>query len=225
MHKSPKFFLYSLILVQLILTTGLGIFGNKISELVDISTVLLFTLTTFFIILLFFVGILLFQHEESEIGRGFSLNNFMGVFNQLVLDRIITIFPFALIAGILTGFLLTFIFPGSSVLEILAFPSIIKRSAWIWNDYDAVGYIVAVATAFVISLYKNKFVVTFVYGLGFATGFTSIVLLFRPDQNTFWGTLAGWTLIVLTVLLIRSQTAKGFAIDIRNLFQYIIAER
>jgi hypothetical protein len=125
MHNSfGKPFYYLLLLMEVGLTLGLGVFGNKIAGHINIPPTLLAIGTGLCITLLLLVTILVLSYQNEKRFPAFpaSLSQFKVLAVKaagFVFERVVTVFPFALISGVVTGLLFINIFPEHTAVIVL----------------------------------------------------------------------------------------------------------
>lgn len=215
--------------MEISLTFGLGIFGNKIAELIKIRLNHLLVATLLSIILLFIVTVALIYYEDEKKSSipdeaTVRINPLSAGILSFIFSRAVTTFPFALIIGIGVAGILINILPGA---ESIAFSIYINHEphSWVLIDYDLIKIFIVIVTLYILNSAKPDAIIVLAYALGFATGSEGISLLFRPDENDLPGVALGYLLISFMAVFVRTAAAQGLAKDFRNMLSNISERR
>jgi hypothetical protein len=225
-----KPFYYLLLLMEVGLSLGLGVFGNKIAEHINITPTLLALGTGLCITLLLVVTILVLSYENEKRFPTFPAS--AGQFKVLAVkavgflfERVVTVFPFALISGVVVGLLVINFVPEYTAV-IVRVNIRIPRPALYLTVYDLLALVVVIIALYAINSKKHNSVLLLTYALGFAGGFWGTTLIFRSGpNNNFLGLGFMYVIVSFIAMIVRSEAAQGLIKDINNLFRNITEKR
>jgi hypothetical protein len=199
-----------LLFLEAILAFSLGVFGNKVAELVNLDPNIIVLCAIVLVVLLFLVTLGRIRYESDD---EFLAEYAGSSVRKLLLSRITTIFPVALIAGIVTAlFAITFIPRG----EIFLFG--------VWN-YEAIAFIVSIILIYLVVSRNRDNTLALSFSIGLSSGLSSTILVLRPFHNNPIVTFLGWliTLFIASIFINSSifaaftdNLSRSFTISIKN---------
>lgn len=184
-----------LLLAQVILGFGLGIFGGKLSDIINISPKLVLVGSIILITLSWTVAFSLTPNNNSAPNT--QIHN-----SLYVPSRVITMFPAAIILGLLSGFFSVSLMPiPNTKFNFRLFTS---------HDYEILTYLSFIFSMFVLIQLKRDHLLILTYAIGFAAGVSSSVLLLRPEENDVLVTiLVKVSTMSITALLLNSTLSRS----------------
>jgi hypothetical protein len=206
-QKSRELFTV-LLFLEAILAFSLGVFGNKVAELVHLDPSLVVLVAIVLIVLLFLVTLGRIRYESD--------NDFLSEYTgssigRLLLSRITTIFPVALITGIVTGLCCVTFIPGDERLSIVPFS--------IWN-YEAIAFIVSAVLLYLVISRNRDTTLILSFSTGLSFGLSSTILVLRPWDNNPVTTFVGWFIaLFIASIFINSSTFIMFVENFRKAFE------
>lgn len=210
-----RFSMNILLFLETILVFGLGVAGNKVAELLEVSQNAILIGTVILFGLAFLVNVAIVKNQtipQNQPNTSISIN-----FGRFIPSRIVTIFPFAVFIGLIIAISWFFASPRGMISLIFSF-----------FDYEMYGYVTSIILIFLISRYKKSQAVILTYAIGFAFGISSVIIFLTPELSTgiHWFTFFSWIVIeIATALLMNSQTVQGLSNDLRNLIQDAVKTR
>ena len=213
LKTSSKVLVYLLSLLQIALSFVLGVFGNKLAELIKISpqTVLLCIVTT--IVLLLVVTVMLLNYQSGTV-FSFPRSGILTT-GRMVTSRIITTFPFAVVLGSIGQFVLIILMPfrvGSIDVPFVG--------TYI-NNYEVLSGLLAFASLFLLRGLRRDLVLMLTYCLGLATGISGTLLLVVNYDNALVPTFVWWevVLFIMGILVGTKRIRRYFQVTYQNLTQ------
>jgi hypothetical protein len=196
--------------VDVILIFAMGILGNKISEIFNISTNLLLILTAFGLLSLatisYFSSKGITHRSSIEKPSGFSLKQFAP-------KTMIGIFPFGAFLGMLIGLIL----PASYVEETnpsYIIPSwiayIFGRTTMFLTSFEFLGVLLGLVLCIVFAITIDAYLAASI-ALGYGIAFATAVMFRQPFNNiflTYVGEGAFWILVGGALVIISAPLKK-----------------
>lgn len=191
MHNKPIY--AALLLAETVLAFAVGVFGNKVAQLLSISAALIVGGAVVVILLLYLLTLARLQYEAGD--RLVPELSSHGL-KALVLNTVMTVFPVGIVVGILFTALSTLLLPGrplvpSFVVNIMLF------------DYEVVAFMVgALLLVLLARRSPNRLlVITFAFGYAFSSAATVLVLqpYFNSATRTFLCTALSMGLVAVVV--------------------------
>jgi hypothetical protein len=206
MNSRANGFYYSIILLEIILAFVAGVFGNKVSELINITPSTLLVGTGTIIIVSLIITVIRINYESNSRIAVFPL------IERLFFRRVVTIFPVALILGLIIGYISSsFISRGPSDAIIIW----AGRGPWL---YEVVIFFVSFVLLILLGLrLKNRsLMLTFCFGL--SLGISGSLTLAQPFENNFWWSLIWWLLTITIIgFFATGHTGEGIVDDFKNI--------
>jgi hypothetical protein len=224
-RRSSKKALYILLAVQAILAFVLGVFGNKVAELINISPRFILVSTISLMVLSLAATIVISRYENRIETLNqlplFPAPSLSERLSRLLLNRIATIFPLGIVAGALIGFMFALLIP------MLGFKSGIGITDFIFiNSYEIVSFIIALLTIFIISRRRRDISLILSYSFGFAISISGVIIMLHPEDNYFYYTLLGWSIeLAFASFVMRSRTVDALYNDITDILQNLLRDR
>ena len=207
-QPSEKSFLNLLLLFQILIAFVVGIFGNKIAEVISISLFPLVLCTVLFLVASYFLASVIATHQDSQqLGytRSFTLKS-------LIPNRIITIIPLAIIVGSLTVYM-CIIFTPNGDFPLLR--EVIPNYGG-FARFELTSSLIAFFFVLFIHLFKRDNALNLAFSMGFSFGVSSTILLLRPSHRPI-STILGWLVVMLVIsVFTRSKMVQGLANDIQD---------
>jgi len=225
-----KTFIYLLILAQTILSFMLGVFGNKIAEIVSITPGFLLAGTLAVMAILFVIVIMQVQPaQENQVHPSTKFNSFgtsLDKLGRLLLTRVITVFPFGVVIGSLTAaILVTIMLPYSFNIAFIVGSRYYGGNVTEFpgpKNYEIVCFIFAVINLFLLYTYRPQVLLNLSYAIGFALGAASVIVFLDPGYNEPKITFIGWCLATATAAaMVRYQ---GLRDSIRKFMNTLMKE-
>jgi hypothetical protein len=185
----------ALLLSEAVLAFSLGVFGNKVAELLRISTGLIIAGAMVVILLLYVLTLARLRYESGERilpqlpGQGQK---------ALFLNTVITVFPVGMAGGILLGILSILFLPGRRLR--LPFPR-----SFALSDYELVAFLVGTVLLFLLMRRNPRKSLAITFSLGYALGSAATVLLLVPEVNLPVPTFLGTIISMLAAALVLSS--------------------
>lgn len=178
----------ALLLSEAVLAFGLGVFGNKVAELLNISAGLIMVGATVVILLLYVLTLARLRYEAGDRILPPLLAQGQKAF---LLNTVITVFPVGMVAGILVAVLSVLFLPGRPLyLPFVRF----------W-DYELVAFLVGTVLLFVLTRRNSRKALVMTFAAGYALGLAATVLLLNPQLNIPAYTFPGATVAMLAAAL------------------------
>jgi len=206
MRQSPVF--AALLICEAFIAFGLGVFGNKVADLLKISTAAIIIGAALAILTLYLVTLARLRYEAGvrilpEI-QGNSLKH------SLVATGT-TVFPVGMVCGL-----------SISVLNVVFLPGRFERpfNRLVFHDYELVTFLIGVLLFLFMARRAKRKLVIFMYALGYSLGAAAIVQLMEPRTNNPAYTFTGTALFTVAASLIVSS---GPVMHIVNSFEQTIS--
>ncbi|WP_029146962.1 hypothetical protein [Methylophilus sp. 5] len=185
------------LLMEALLAFGLGVFGNKVADLLMVGPGLIVVGAGSVISLLYLatLGRLRYEAGESPLPGSIGSND-----RNFIINAVLIVFPISIVAGMLSGALCVLLLPGISFRLLYDFR---------FHDYELIGFAVGVLFLFALSQRRPRRVVTLMFAAGYALGLGATVILLVPGFNDPIYTFTGTTGLML--LAGTSITSKSFA--------------
>jgi hypothetical protein len=218
LNKTSNKGLYLLFVLQGIFLFGLGVFGNKVAEIIKLSpnALLAYIIVFMTVSLVITVAISRLQNRRESSSQEPRATSWSDTFAKVVLNRIVTIFPLGVVTGVVTAFLAINLVPHGRVSFF--YPVVT-------HYYEILSYMVAAITLLMISRKRSHFPLVISYAIGFGLSLPTVILMLRPEQNFAYYTFLGWLAIIVTATIVRSQMADGLYRDVKSLVQSLTKER
>jgi hypothetical protein len=220
----PKSILYLLLGIQAVLAFVLGVFGNKVAEVIEISPKLLLAFTILLMALSLSITVAIVRHETNFGDSGqlalFPPPSLGDRLARLLLNRLVTIFPLGVVAGALVGSGSVSLFPRNRFSGI-TLPDNINI-----EPYEICSFIIALISLFVISRKRKDVSLLVGYALGFAVSISGVFVVLRPQENEIYLTFLGWVVeLFLLGFVVRSNTIEALYKELSALVKHLLRER
>jgi hypothetical protein len=196
-----------LIAIQLILTFALGVFGNKVAELVAVDALTLLVATILIIVLLIILGAVISRPPRV---RWAWLPKPRGI-TQLISSpsKSANILPFALVLGMLLQAI--------ALAISVPFLDISFANEVVAHGYEVLAGLLVLATMLIFRGLRDDFSLMLTYSIGTAIGIATTGLLLRPAENNPLFNYGGWMLVVGGLgLAITSKRLRDYVADTLN---------
>lgn len=207
---------YLLLLLEAMLVFSLGVFGNKVAEMLNVTSGAILISTIILFVLAFLINIIIIKSQNQQ--QAVINQSLVQNLEDWIPNRVATIFPFAIFIGIMICFLL-FIISSDKEFGILF---------WYFRDYEAYSFLLTLVLLYIFSRYKADRTIILTYAVGFAFGIASTVLLLIPNLPIaeIWFNFTSWIIIeLIAALIVNSHAVQGLANDFRGVIQDLTRTR
>ncbi|HEY0604365.1 MAG TPA: hypothetical protein VGD58_15700 [Herpetosiphonaceae bacterium] len=207
---------YLLLLLEAMLVFALGVFGNKVAEILNVTSGFILLSTIILFVLAFLINIVLVKSQNQQ--QAVISQPLAQSLEKWIPSRVATIFPFAIFVGIVVCF---FFFIISNDREFTIF-------FWYFLDYEAYSFLLTLILLYIFSRYKADRTVILTYAIGFAFGIGSCILLLIPNLVIAerWFNFTSWIIIeLIAALIVNSHAVQGLANDFRGVIQNLTRTR
>jgi hypothetical protein len=199
MRNSPIY--AALLLSEAVMAFCLGVFGNKVAEILKITTGLIAAGAIVVILLLYLLTLARLRYEAGE-----RFLPEMPAQRSLLLNTVITVFPIGMVGGILAGVLAILFLPGKG------FHIPIWGNCW---DYELGAWLTGCLLIFLLMRRNAKKLLALTFSAGYALGLSAAILLLESGTNNPAYTFSGVMLAMLAAALVLSfkplvQFARNF---------------
>jgi hypothetical protein len=200
MNKKQRF-REILIFAELVIAFSLGVFGNKLAEIVKINPYLIILGTIALIILMFLATVLRISDENND------NDHFLSRYTLLI-GKISTIFPVSLITGIVVALVCIAFVSGERFYFYLGIG--------IWS-YEVIAFILSSCLIYLM-IYRNRDKILILsFSAGLSTGLSSAILVLRSQENHPLFTFTGWfTTLFLSSVVLNSSMFNKFIENFRK---------
>lgn len=194
--KMKKTFILVTILLFLNLAVAfiLNVLANKIADQIAVPRNYIPIAALFSLVIALVLGLLLEY-------RGHLLNIQSINLRDLLLSRVITMFPTALVVGTISAYMCNIIIPFGNQMVLFRMR---LRGIGVgpWN-YELLAYVIGLITLFVIARLKKSLVLTMAYSAGFATSVPIVFSALYPGDEPYLGvTVITWNVLIIGAGLI-----------------------
>jgi hypothetical protein len=196
---------YILLVIEGLLVFSLGVFGNKLAEILNISSTVVLVGTLLLIFLLLALTISRVRYEKGQ-------EIIPSKLKRTLLDTIIIVFPSALIVGIVLG-LISIVLTGNN-------RPVVMVDAFQTNNYEVISVVISLVFIYFLSKRNRKYSLVLTFALGLSLGLSGIFVFILPQQNNPYYTFGGLILIIsLCSILINSNIFHNLINNFIKLFQ------
>jgi hypothetical protein len=200
MDKKQQFFLVA----EMGLSFLLGVFGNKVAEFLDISTI-----TVFFGVFVVFFALALVNITSKQYKKGKSSPRTR---ITPISKKLTSMFSISTLLGLITGLICILINPAS---QVIIFTRILLAEIYCC--------IISLVTIFFVSMLTKDRVLVIVCSLGLGAGISMAIILLAAIPSNIILTIAGWAFTELIIgITMNSQTSKKFMVDLQNIINSIV---
>lgn len=196
---------------ECILAFSLGVFGNKVADLLKVSPAIVIAAVALLMILLVSLTVLRIRYERGESLVPGTLSAF--------LSTIFAVFPVGMLAGIILTAIIILLISGERAIII---PSPFPKFGLFMHDYEVISYVVGTCLVLLLIRRNPGKGAIVMFALGWALGSAATVLFLSPVRNMPTFTFVSTALLMtLTALLLSS---RWFAVVVQRFNKSIASQ-
>ncbi len=182
--------------VEMLLLFIVGILGNKIAEILNISPGILILLTI--------IGLGSLAAISYSKSVNITANQPHPRFSHYLPKTMISMLPFGIILGLLAGLFVPSFFPPQQFQPFV-------------NPYEVIGIFLGLIFIIIIAIAIDNRLAASI-GLGYGIAFATVILVTRPRENEIFSTYGGFLLgfVIIAIILVVAEPVFKWLQKIAN---------